>query len=64
MFIKYGQDDKANKAKQYFVSIKEPRVFTVFIRSNFFVGIFKLGNKSIEDALFTNMSIFPNFTLI
>ncbi len=64
MFIKYGQEDKFSKGNEYFVSIKEPRMFTVFIKSNFFVGIFKLGNKSIEDALFTNMSIFPNFTLI
>jgi hypothetical protein len=49
---------------QYFVSMNVPLVFTVFIKSNFLVDIFKVGLKSIADALLTRMSIFPNLFVI
>jgi hypothetical protein len=61
MLIKKGYYDFSNKGKQYFVSMKVPRVFTAFIRSNFFIDIFKVFDRSIADALLTKMSIFPNF---
>jgi hypothetical protein len=41
-----------------------PLVLTVFIKSNFFVDIFNVGLKSIADALFTKISIFPNVSEI
>lgn len=61
MLIKKGCYDFSNKGKQYFISMKVPRVFTEFIRSNFFIDIFKEFAKSMADALLTRMSIFPNF---
>ncbi len=38
-----------------------PLVLTVHIKSNFFVPIFKVGLKSIADALFIRISILLNF---
>lgn len=59
MLIRNGYDDLSKYGKQYFVSMNAPLVFTVFIRSNFFMGIFTVGLRSIAEALLTRMSIFP-----
>jgi len=57
--IRNGYYDFRRYGIQYFVSIKAPLVFTVFIKSNFFYDIFKVELRSIADALFTKISIFP-----
>lgn len=46
------------------MSIKVPLVFTVFMRSNLFIDTFKVGLRSIAEALLTKMSILPNFSTI
>ncbi len=60
MLIRKGYDDFKRYGKQYFVSINVPLVFTLFIKSYFFIDIFNVGLRSIAEALFIKISIFPN----
>ena len=64
MLIKKGSLDFNNNGRQYLVSIKVPLVFTLHIKSNFFIEIFMVLPKSIAEALLTITSILPNFSLI